>query len=170
MRVTVVVLIVVSVFFWSLDQAEARRRRRSRGAKEEVVKELPLYERLGGKTGVAKIIDEFAGLVAADERVKGFFAATLADNKRLNRFKSVLNDQLCEISGGPCKYKGKSMKEAHKDMALTDDHFNALVEDLSKALEKMQVGEREKNQLLSTLGPLRAEIVDGGKNAGQPAP
>lgn len=170
MRVIVMLVVVVSIFFWSLDQAEARRRRRSRGAKEEVVKELPLYERLGGKVGVAKIIDEFVVLVVADERVKNFFTSTSADSKRLGKLKGLLSDQICEISGGPCKYKGKSMKEAHKDMALTDEHFNALMEDLSKALEKMQVGEREKNQLLSTLGPLRAEVVAGGKNAGQPAP
>jgi hemoglobin len=67
-----------------------------------------LYERLGGKPAIQAVVDDFIGNVAADPRINGFFA-----NADIPRLKRMLVDQICEASGGPCKYTGKSMKEAH---------------------------------------------------------
>jgi hemoglobin len=119
-----------------------------------------LYSRLGGKKAITAVVDEFVGNCAGDARINGFFKATAADPKRLAKFKKNLVDQICEASGGPCKYKGKSMKEAHKGMGVKDADFNALVEDLVKALDKFKVGEKEKNELLGALGPMKADIVE----------
>lgn len=119
-----------------------------------------LYERLGGKKAITAVVDEFVANCAADTRINSFFAATAADEKRLKGFKAKLVDQICEASGGPCKYKGKSMKEAHAGMGIKDEHFNALVEDLTKALDKFKVGEKEKNELLSVLGPMKPDMVE----------
>jgi hemoglobin len=51
------------------------------------------------------------------------------------------------------------MKTAHKGMGITDADFNALVEDLVKALDKFNVGATEKNELLGALGPMKGDIV-----------
>lgn len=122
--------------------------------------EKKLYDRLGGKKAITAVVDEFVANCAADTRINSFFAATAADEKRLKGFKAKLVDQICEASGGPCKYKGKSMKEAHAGMGIKDEHFNALVEDLTKALDKFKVGEKEKNELLSVLGPMKPDMVE----------
>jgi hemoglobin len=50
-------------------------------------------------------------------------------------------DQICRAGGGPFTYTGKSMKEAHQDMGVTTADFNAVVEDLVKALDKLKVGD-----------------------------
>jgi len=121
--------------------------------------ENTLYKRLGGKTAISAVVDEFVSRVAADTRINGFFAATAADPKRLAAFKSKLVDQICEASGGPCKYKGKDMKSAHAGMGIQEAHFNALVEDLVGALDKFKVSEADKNSLLSVLGPMKGDIV-----------
>jgi len=63
------------------------------------------------------------------------------------------------VSGGPCKYTGKDMKTAHKGMGITDADFNALVEDLVKALDKNHVGATEKSELLGALGAMKGDIV-----------
>ena len=76
------------------------------------------------------------GNCASDARINSFFAKTTANTKRLQKFKANLVDQICEAAGGPCKYKGKSMKEAHAGMGVKSADFNALVEDLSKSLDK----------------------------------
>jgi len=119
----------------------------------------PLYERLGGKKAIVAVVDEFVARVAADKRINGFFKATAADSKRLAKFKGNLVDQICQATGGPCKYKGQSMKTAHKGMGITDADLNALVEDLSGALDKFRVGAKEKSELLAALGPLKKDIV-----------
>jgi hemoglobin len=122
--------------------------------------EKTLYQRLGGKKAITAVVDEFVGRVAADNRINGYFKNTASDPKRLAHFKMNLVDQICEASGGPCKYKGKDMKTAHAGMGITDADFNALVEDLVGALDKFKVGTQEKNDLLGALGPMKKDIVE----------
>ncbi len=119
-----------------------------------------LYDRLGGKKAIVAVVDEFVARVAADKRINGFFAATVADPKRLAKFKGNLVDLVCQGSGGPCKYTGKNMKTAHKGMGISGADFNALVEDLVGALDKFKVGAKEKNELLALLGPMKTDIVE----------
>jgi hemoglobin len=125
-----------------------------------VMKEKSLYDRLGGKKAITAVVDEFVGRVAADKRINAFFAVTAADPARLKKFKRSLIDQICEASGGPCKYKGKDMKTAHMGMGITGADFDALVEDLVGALDHFRVGSHEKDQLLGALGPMKADIVE----------
>ena len=114
-----------------------------------------LYERLGGKDAITAVVDDFVGRVAEDKRINGFFAKA-----NVPRLKMMLVDQICEASGGPCKYTGRDMKTAHRGMGITDAAFDALVGDLVATLDKFKVGEREKQELLSTLGPMRKDIVE----------
>ena len=118
-----------------------------------------LFERLGGKAAITAVVNEFVGNVAADDRINGFFKKTAGDPKRLAAFKAKLVDQICQASGGPCTYKGLSMKAAHKGMGISSDDFTALVEDLIKALDKFNVGATEKNELLGALGGMKGDIV-----------
>ncbi len=122
-------------------------------------KDKSLYDRLGGKKAITAVVDEFVGRVAADNRINKYFTAAASDPKRLASFKAKLVDQICQASGGPCKYKGKDMKTAHAGMGISSADFDALVEDLVGALDKFKVGATEKQQLLGALGPMKADIV-----------
>ena len=126
------------------------------GCAERKMPEASLYDRLGGKPAIEAVVDQFVQNVAADDRINGFFAS--ADIPGL---KGKLVDQICQASGGPCTYAGKDMKAAHQGMGIKDEHFNALVEDLVAALDKFNVPEREKNELLGALGPMKGDIVEG---------
>jgi hemoglobin len=119
-----------------------------------------LYDNLGGKKAITAVVDEFVARVAADTRINAFFKQTASDPKRLASFKAKLVDQICEASGGPCKYKGKSMKAAHAGMGISGADFNALVEDLVGALDKFNVKPADKNTLLGVLGPMKSDIVE----------
>jgi hemoglobin len=125
-----------------------------------LAKEKTLYDRLGGKKAIVAVVDEFVGRVAADTRINGFFKDTAGDPARLAAFKGKLVDQICEASGGPCKYTGKDMKTAHAGMGITEADFNALVEDLAGALDKFHVATEDKNTLLGVLGPMKKDIVE----------
>jgi hemoglobin len=123
-------------------------------------KDKSLYDRLGGTKAITAVVDEFVSVVAADKRINAFFGKTAADPARLKTFKMHLVNQICEASGGPCKYTGKDMKSAHTGMGISGADFNALVEDLVKALDKFKVGNTEKDQLLGALGPMKGDIVE----------
>ena len=113
-----------------------------------------LYARLGGKDAITAVIDDFVANVAADKRINARFAKT-----DIPHLKQMLVDQVCQASGGPCTYTGKNMRDAHTGMKITEADFNALVEDLTKSLDKFNVGEREKTELLGALGGMKGDIV-----------
>jgi hemoglobin len=122
-------------------------------------KDKSLYDRLGGKKAITAVVDEFVSRVAADNRINHYFAQAAADPARLASFKGKLVDQICHATGGPCQYTGKDMKSAHAGMGITDADFNALVEDLSGALDKFNVGAKEKGELLGALGSMKSDVV-----------
>jgi len=132
----------------------------SSGTAIRAQKPTSLYDNLGGKKAITAVVDEFVARVAADNRINAFFKQTASDPKRLAGFKGKLVDQICEASGGPCKYKGKSMKAAHAGMGIGGADFNALVEDLVGALDKFNVKPADKNTLLGVLGPMKTDIVE----------
>jgi hemoglobin len=114
-----------------------------------------LYERLGGKDAIVAVIDDFVARCAADDRINGKFVRT-----DIPRLKANLVDQVCEASGGPCTYSGRDMRTTHDAMAVTAGEFDALVEDLVATLDRFNVGESEKAELLSVLAPMRTDIVE----------
>lgn len=109
-------------------------------------KEKSLYQRLGGKKAIVAVVDDFVGRVAVDNRINGFFKAVVSDPKRLADFKMKLVDQICEASGGPCKYKGKDMKSGHAGMGVDGAAFGALVENLVATLDKFKVGAKKRTR------------------------
>jgi hemoglobin len=119
-----------------------------------------LYDRLGGKSAIAAVVDTFVAKVAADARINKKFART-----NIPRVKTELVDQVCAETGGPCAYTGRSMKEAHRNMGVTEGEFNALIEDLTYALNAFKVPSREQNELLTALGSMKGDIVEVHTNA-----
>ena len=122
---------------------------------QQSIADKSLYQRLGGKDAITAVVDDFVNRVAADNRINGFFAKA-----NVPRLKAQLVDQICEASGGPCKYTGRDMKAVHRGMGVTDGGFDALVGDLVATLDKFKVGEREKKDLLGALGPMKSDIVE----------
>lgn len=115
----------------------------------------PLYERLGGKGAITAVVETFVGNVGGDARINGYFAST-----DLAKLKVHLVNQICEASGGSCKYSGRTMKQTHAGMGVTDAAFGALVEDLVAALDHHKIGKTEKDELLGVLGPMKSDIVE----------
>ena len=125
-----------------------------------------LYQRLGGRSAIEAVVKDFAGRALADARIKQKFAKSDPD-----RLVTSLVQQVCAATGGPCKYTGRSMKDAHRSMGVTEGEFNALVEDLTASLDHFKVGAKEKSELLTTLGSMKGDIVEvKGNSTGTPLP
>ncbi len=118
---------------------------------------VSLYQRLGGRDGIALVVDAFVGNVVADDRINGRFKEMKPE--AVNKLKSGVSDFVCDATGGPCAYLGKDMKAVHTGMNITEAEWDATVEALVKALDKRGVGEVEKKELLGLLGPLKPDIL-----------
>jgi hemoglobin len=105
-----------------------------------------LFAAMGGEGVLKAAVDDFADIVEADDRINFTFADT-----NISKFKQLLYDQLCELSGGPCHYAGRDMH--------TTAEFNALAEDLYLALGKAGVAYRQQNKLMALLAPMKRQIV-----------
>ena len=115
-----------------------------------------LYDRLGGKDAITAVVADFVdNRIAKDDRINARFA-----NSDLGHLKAMLVEQICEASGGPCKYSGKDMKTVHTGMKITDEEFNALVEDLGASLNQFKVPDAEQKQLVGALAPMRPDVVN----------
>lgn len=122
---------------------------------ERMAAEKSLYDRLGGKSSISAVVDQFVTNVAADTRINGRFATT-----DIRKLKGHLVDQVCMATGGPCTYSGRDMRTTHAGMKISNGDFEALVEDLVKSLNTFKVPAREKGELLDLLGPMRKDIVE----------
>lgn len=147
MKKSVYLLLAGALFFTACKKTE-----------EEAPKSL--YVRLGGNAAIQAVTDQFVTNVAGDSRINIFFADAAADPARLTRLRNNLVNQIGAATGGPEVYSGLDMKTAHKGMNIQDADFNALVDDLAKALDKFSVPATEKNELLTALAGLKADIVE----------
>lgn len=112
------------------------------------------YREFGELDGVTKIVEDFTANVMADDRIKKAFAKT-----DLKRFKEKLTEQLCQQLGGPCIYSGRPMADVHEGFDIKKADFNALVEDLRKAMNAHHISQRTQNQLLAKLAPMHRDII-----------
>jgi hemoglobin len=125
-----------------------------------------LYDRLGGIDAITAVVRAIADRQLKDDRINQKFARTNTD-RPIKEFV----DQICEATGGPCTYTGRSMTETHHNMGVTTGEFDAFMEDVVAVLDDFKVGKAEQDELLGLLAPLRGEIVKVDSNqTGTPLP
>lgn len=112
-----------------------------------------LYARLGGMAQIEMIVDETVSRTAANARIDSAFAAG-----RLPALKRGLSVQVCALSGGPCTQEVHDFHAADGDTKLNRGEFDIIVGNMRTVLER-RVGEREKNEVLRLLAPVRRSIV-----------
>lgn len=113
-----------------------------------------LYQALGEKPGITRLMDDFVNRVVIDPRIGGHFK-----DVKPAALKESLTDQICQLSGGPCKYEGADMKSAHADMDINKGHFNALVEVLQSAMDAQGIPFAQQNRLLALLAPMHRDVI-----------
>lgn len=112
-----------------------------------------LFTRMGGMPTINKVVGETIDAMVADPKTKRSF-----DGIKLPTLKDSIAQQFCVLAGGPCKYEGEAMRKAHKGLNITDSEFDLMVAALRTSLDRY-VGEREKNELLRLLAPMKRDVV-----------
>ncbi len=112
-----------------------------------------LYQQLGGEAGIAAITDGLLHEIEHDQRIVHHFADT-----DIARFRRLLAEQLCELSGGPCVYSGGTMQQSHTGFNISLADYDALVEGLIKVMQQQNISISAQNQLLALLAPMYKDI------------
>jgi hemoglobin len=114
-----------------------------------------LYDRLGRADAINAITESWVARVGGDDRANGKFART-----DIGRLKQEVADQLCEVTGGPCTYTGRSMRKTHDGMGVTAGEFEVVMQHLEAALDELNVPQTEQDELAGLLRPMRDDIVE----------
>ena len=114
-----------------------------------------LYDRLGGGDAINELTESWVARVGGDDRANSKFVRTDID-----RLKKEVVDQLCEATGGPCTYTGRSMLETHKGMKVTAGEFEVVMQHLGATLDEFDVPKTEQDELAGLLRPMRDDIVE----------
>jgi hemoglobin len=122
----------------------------------------PLYERLGGLYPISAVVDDFIDRVYAN--------ATLNANPNIAKARSEVRkpglkvhvaNQVCMVTGGPCTYTGRGMKETHADFQITEKEWAALLVDFRASLAKFNVPAEEQKELIAIVESTKPDIVVG---------
>jgi truncated hemoglobin YjbI len=123
---------------------------------------MVLYDRLGGEKGIAKVVDDFLATASKDPKVNASRGGKfLQDEKDVARAKKLLVEYFTSVvTGDKSKYTGRSMKEVHKGMGITDAEFDAGGKHLVDALKKNGVKDEDVTVIMAVIGGLRKDIVE----------
>jgi truncated hemoglobin YjbI len=115
-----------------------------------------LYDRLGGHDVIVAITDDFVSAVLAHGQLKRFFANAHIQEGLRDR----VVDLLCEISGGPCVYKGRDMKTVHRGMGISERDWQIAVELFTAALNTNTIAPRERSEFVQIIEDMKGSIVE----------
>lgn len=122
--------------------------------------EKSLFDRLGGLAPISVVVNDFLDLMVPDPELNNNPA--LAEARKhvpAPYLKFHVTAQVCESTGGPCKYTGRSMKESHAHLNITPKEWDRGVTLFKQVLAKHKVPEREQKELLAIFDSTKADIV-----------
>ncbi len=121
-----------------------------------------LYERLGGVYAIAVVVDDFVDRLMVDPRINANAKVDESHHRVPPAgFKYLVTEQVCWASGGPQKYTGRSMRDAHAHLAITPSEWEAFLDDLRQTLDKFGVPKPERKELFAIVESTRGDIVSG---------
>jgi len=129
-----------------------------------------LFERLGGTYAIAAVVDDFVDRLWADPIVSAN-PAVAQSRARISKagLKFQVTALLCQITGGPEKYAGRDMKQAHARLNISEREWGAMAGDFKAALDRFRVGPQEQDELFALVGSVKNDIVTGAPSAVAPA-
>jgi hemoglobin len=121
-----------------------------------------LYDRLGGLYPVSAVVDDFIERVYVNGTLNANPAIANARNAmRKPGLKVHVATLVCQVTGGPCKYVGKGMKESHSTFHISEEEWDAALVDFRASLDEFKVPAAEQRELVAIVERTKADIVLG---------
>jgi hemoglobin len=129
--------------------------------------EKSLYERLGGIYAIAAVVDHFSDallknpkIVNANPELKQWH--TVSYRERLPGLKFLRTLWSVSVAGGPFKYTGEALRDAHFDLRITPEVFDEVIlGELGRTLDHFKVPGREKEEVLAAFKAQKMDVTAG---------
>ncbi len=119
-----------------------------------------LYDRLGGVYNIATVIEDLIDRVMVDARLNANPRVDEAHHRvSAAGFKFLATEMVCWAAGGPQQYSGRSMADSHRDLTITDQEWQAFMNDLQQTFDKFEVPQPEQEELKAIVESTREAIV-----------
>jgi hemoglobin len=119
-----------------------------------------LYDRLGGLRGITVVVDDFVNRLVVNKTLNRNPAIDAGrKNSPSPYLKFQVSQLVCEVSGGPCKYSGKTMQESHAHLNISEKEWDVMANEFKKSLDKFKVPASEQTALFDIVGKTKADIV-----------
>jgi len=123
-----------------------------------------LYERLGGVYPIASVVDEFIDRLLVNEILNANPAIAAARARvPVPGLKFHVTGLVCQVTGGPCTYSGRDMKQAHAHLNISAREWDEMVRVFREVLDKFKVPTAEQAELVAIVESTRGDIVTAGR-------
>lgn len=116
--------------------------------------EKTLYDRIGGRQAIEKIVTILYDRVLHDESLAPFFA-----NVRIDHLRHMNSEFIAAALDGPVQYSGAELVAAHGGRGITRAHFSAFIGHLALALEDHGVAPSDVDAVLGRLATYAGKIT-----------
>ncbi|MGD9660359.1 MAG: group 1 truncated hemoglobin [Porticoccaceae bacterium] len=128
----------------------------------EEAEDASLYQRLGGLAPISVVVSDFIDVMVPDPELNENPAIDAARKTvPASYLKYQVTAMVCEATGGPCRYHGRDMKSSHTHLNISEANWQRMATLFNGVLDKHQVPEKERDELLAIVASTKADIVTG---------
>ena len=115
-----------------------------------------LFERIGGRAGLERIVPDVVALHYMNPAIAPRFEGARKSREELTAL--AIDFFTAGLSGQPV-YGGLSMPDAHAGMNVSAAEYTAVLDDILAGLQQHEVGQQEQAELLYIAYGMKSEIV-----------
>jgi hemoglobin len=116
-----------------------------------------LYQRIEYAGGLRRLVDRLYPRVLADPSLLFYFKHL--DDQHLKRLRWHMLTLLAVVAGGPSKYQGRDLHQAHADLHITGEAFDRVLWHLQATLQELEVQPEDQRAILAAMEARREEVV-----------
>ena len=116
-----------------------------------------LYQRIGHAGGLLWLVNTLYLRVLADPLLMSYFKHLDDRDRRWLRWHMLT--LLAVVTGGPSKYEGRDLHEAHADLHITGEAFDRVVWHLQATLQELDIQQEDQRAILAAVQARRDEVV-----------
>jgi hemoglobin len=113
-----------------------------------------LYARIGGEPAVAAAVDGLYERILDDPDLASYFGGV-----GIEQLKAHQRTFVTMALGGPERYAGRRLDDAHRHLEITDTAFAKVVGHLTETLSALGVDSEAISAIAGALAPLAPQIV-----------